>query len=1024
MQFGILGPLYIRDGDTVIEVPAARPRVLLAALLVHAGTVVSTDALAEAVWDGSPPAGAADTLRSHVMRLRRTLGTVVGARLVTRSPGYLIDATPDDVDVLRFTALCRDTGTAVRDTAWQRALDLADRALGLWRGEPLSDVPSEMLRSAEVRRLHQLRLQELEWRAEAGLQVGRHSELVPQLQALTAEHPLQERFHYQLMLALYRCGRQAEALRAYQAASGALYAELGVAPGVELQQLHQRILSADPGLAELPAEQTIETTARPTDTPSYASADTAVPRQLPAAPGHFIGRQAELTVLTGLVTQPNGIPAGTVVISAIDGMAGIGKTALAIHAAHQLADQFADGQLFLDLHGYTQGYEPRPPGEALETALRALGVSPGQIPPEMEERAALYRQHLVDTRTLILLDNAASEAQVRPLLPGATGCLVLITSRRRLKGLYDAQPLPLDLLPEADAVALLHTVAGPGRTSAGDPVLAQIAKLCGRLPLALRMAGALLRHRPAWTVDHLARLLSERQGLIALSDGERDLSAVFGLSYGGLTGVQQRLFRYLGLIPGPHTDAYAAAALTGSDPGTTGQLLEDLVDQNLLMEPVPARYRLHDLVRRYARALANADPAEQRAAAIDRLMDYYQSTSCRANARIALYARPAPDGPLPAHAPAFEGPEAAWAWLRAERANLLAALQDAITRADHGRIIALTTGLATLLRTDGPWTEAITLLATAAASAQRHEDRLARSRVLIDLGDLRLLTDDYPGATRDLQEALRLCRELGDRHGQAAVLLWLGNLRRMTSDYLGAAADLQGARHMCRELGDRLGESTALMRLGYVRRVIGDYLGAEQAALAALHLYRQLGDRPGQGNALCHLGAVRALTGDFAAAIHDLQDGLDLCRALDDRLRQGNALLQLGKARSMTGDYPAALRDFQEALKLYRSLGVRPNEGGALAACADVTAATGDYERALTLYHNALDIARHTGQLDDEAVALEGIGECHLRTDRTQTGTAYLSQALDLFQRVARSPDADRIQDRLTQLAQPSSTDG
>jgi DNA-binding SARP family transcriptional activator len=622
MRFALLGPLLVDDGaGDLVTLSGPRLRVLLAALLLQANVPVSAEALAEAVWDGEPPPGAAETLRSYVRRLRRVLGPEAGARIVARSPGYLVRVEPAELDVVEFEASCTDASAALRKRAWAEASAAAARALLLWRGAPLLDVASQMLHAEFVPRLGQMRVQALEDRAEADLWLGHDDRLVPRLRDLTAQYPMRERFHVQLMLALARTGRRAEALDAYRQARRVLAEELGIDPGAELRQLQERILAGDASLITAP---TAPEAAHP------APAAASIPRQLPAAVRSFVGRQAESGMLHDLAGQggEGGEAAGSggvVVISAINGMAGVGKTALAVHAAHRRAGEFPDGQLFIDMHGYTQGHEPRAAGEALEWFLRALGVPPQQVPPGTEERAALFRQRLAGTRTLIVLDNAASEAHVRPLLPGSAGCLVLVTSRRRLKGLDDAHVLALDVLPPADAMALVRAVAGPGRVPTDDPVLSEIAGLCGHLPLALRIAAALLRHRPAWTPEYLAGMLRVQQRRIStLSDGERDLGAAFDLSYHSLTSAQQQMFRCLGLIPGTDFDAYAAAALTGADPAAAARLLEDLVDHNLLIQHAPDRYRLHDLIRLHARTLAERDPAADRDAALGWLLDYYQ----------------------------------------------------------------------------------------------------------------------------------------------------------------------------------------------------------------------------------------------------------------------------------------------------------------------------------------------------------------------------------------------------------------
>ncbi|HEV2346759.1 MAG TPA: BTAD domain-containing putative transcriptional regulator [Actinocrinis sp.] len=1061
MWFEILGPMRVVDRDVTRSVAGVRQRTVLGMLLAHANQPVPGEQLAEIVWDGVPPPGAVATLRTYVMRLRQGLGARVASRVVTRDLGYLIEIDENELDALVFAALCRATGAAVRAYAWADASAAAARALALWRGTPLIDAPSQALHEQWLPRLERDRLQVVEWRIEAELNLGHAEHLVPQLREQTARHPLRERFHAQLMAALALTGRRAEALAAYRDARNVLIDELGVEPGPELQDLHERILAADGVPFVLPdadgsgaagpgtGPTTGPRTAPGTDAPS-------IPRQLPSAARYFTGRQAESDLVTGLLEQASAT-GGTVVISAIDGMAGIGKTALAVHAAHRLAQKFPDGQLFADLHGYTRGHEPRTAGEVLDWFLRTLGVPAERIPKDVEERAALYRQRLADSRTLIVLDNAVSEAQVRPLLPGGAGCLVLVTSRRRLRGLDDTHILSLDVLPQADAVALLRAMAGPDRFPAADPVAVRIAELCGSLPLALRIAASLLRHRPAWSLEHLAELLRDRRWLVTtLSDGERDLGTVFDLSYDGLDEARRLLFRRIGTIPGPDFDAHAAAALTGTEPAAAAGLLEDLVDQSLLTTYAPGRYRLHDLLRAHAHALADQDPAADRQIALDRLLDHYLRTADRADALIARYPRPAADaadGEPPAHALALADPAAAWTWLRAERANLLAVLRHTAVYADHRRTVALTASLATLLRTDGPWADAVALHGTAAELAERLGDRPGRARALIHSGHARFMVGDLSAASRDLHEALALYRDLDDRLGQANALTYLGGVHRLTGDNPGAVHaleealrlfrdlgnargqanalnvlgqtrmgigdapgavhDLHEALHLHRELGDQRGEAAILSQLGYARSMIGDYPGAVRDLSEALRLFRDLGNLPGQVATLGMLGHVRGLTHDYVGAIRDSQDGLQLGRDLGDLPNQVTILGQLGNLRRATGDYAGAARDLEEALDLCRRIGARGNEAPMLNLYAALLAETGEHTRAEALHRDALDLARQTHNFDEEARALEGIGECHLYAGDIQAGTAHLEQALDIFDRLALRPDADRVQTRL-----------
>ena len=1049
MRFALLGPLaVVDDAGERVSLSGPRLRTLLATLLLHANTPVSTEALAEAVWDAAPPPSAGETLRTYIRRLRHALGPQGPLRIETRDPGYLIRVEPDELDVLEFESLCRETAEALRAADWDRASTAGARASALWRGEPLLNVPSQTVRAEFTPRLEQLLVQLREDLVEADLQLGRDDRLVEQLRELTAAYPLRERFHTQLMLALARSGRQAEALEAYRVARQVLVEELGMEPGRELRELHARILAGDDAVLAAPRVRAA--------TAQVRAPAVTVPQQLPTATRYFTGRRPELAALTDLL-QHTSHGTGTVVISALDGMAGIGKTALAVHAAHQLAAKFPDGQLFLDLHGYTQGQSPRTADEALNWLLRALGVPPERIPRDGEQAAALYRERLADTRTLIVLDNAATEAQVRPLLPGTGSCLVLVTSRRRLKALDDAHSVSLDLLPAADAVVLLREVAGPDHIAADDPRLGEIAELCGYLPLALRIAASLLRHRPTWPLEHLAgQLRDQNQRLATLSDGERKLAAVFDLSYASLDERHRRLWRRLGLIPGPDVDAYAAAALGDSDPMSAAGLLENLVDHNLLTAYAADRYRLHDLLRVQAHALAQADPASEREAALDHLLDFYAYTAQAASMPIARSPRPEPDGPIPAHSPLLTDPDAARAWLRAEQPNLEAAFTHAGAHGLAGHAVALAAGLAEILQADGPFALALSIHQTAAETAERLGRRDTQANALTDLGRVRAMIGDYPAAREALDQAEQIHRTTGDRLGEAAALVDLGRVRFLTGDHTGAVDAVARALELYRALGERRGEAGALVDLGRMRFMggaypaaddaftraleihralghqsgqasalgelsrlrtqTGDYPGAVDTLNGALEIYRALGHRPGEANTLNQLGHVCCLTGDYAEAVASHTRALEIYRALGHGPGEASTLAHLGRAQTLSGDHPGAFDALTRALEIYHAQGDRGNESWTLNYYAAALAASGQHPRALDLYQRALAMNRELNKPDDEAFSLEGIAEHHLATGDRAQGIAYLREALEICERLGMAPDTHRVQNRLDGL--------
>jgi tetratricopeptide (TPR) repeat protein len=654
--------------------------------------------------------------------------------------------------------------------------------------------------------------------------------------------------------------------------------------------------------------------------PTTAAAAAAM-RSLPRDVTSFTGRGRELEQLTKSALPPGGV----VSIHAIGGMAGVGKTAFAVHAAHQLADRFPGGQIFLPLHGHTPGRAPVEPADALASLLLTSGVPAARIPPSLEARASLWRDQVANRPLLLILDDAAGSAQVRALLPGGGGSLVLITSRRHLSALDDATSVSLDTLPPEDAAALLVRLAGRPGLSPGDPGVREIAELCGYLPLAIGLVARQLRHHPAWSAAGRASELAAERDRLALMEAENlSVTAAFDLSYADLTPDQQRLFRRIGLHPGPDVDGYAAAALDGISLSTARRSLEALYDQYLLSEPAQGRYRPHDLIREHARALASRiDPEEDRDSAISRLFDYYQHAAVTADGRIAGRSRPgqAGNGARPAEVPALTDQEQALAWARAERASLLACLDYAAGTGQPARVAALTAGISELLLRDGPWADAIARHTIAVQATQQSSDRLGRANALSDLGHALRMTGDRQAAVQALQQALGLYHDLGDRLGQANALNYLGDVWRSVGDYPAAAQALQEALDIYRDLGDRHSQASPLTYLGDVRRLTSDYPAAAQALQEALDICRDLGDRRGHAYALVYLGDVRRTTGDYPAAARAFNQALSIFRALGDRHSQANALNFLGEVQRLTGDYPAAARAQEQALGLYREVG-------------------------------------------------------------------------------------------------------
>jgi tetratricopeptide (TPR) repeat protein/transcriptional regulator with XRE-family HTH domain len=807
----------------------------------------------------------------------------------------------------------------------------------------------------------------------------------------------------------------AGALRRLRAGAGLTQEELAEAAGLS----PRTVSDLERGLATTPHKDTVrlladalqlggqariefEAAARGHTGPGRARGrGAAATRTLPRDIASFTGRGHELAELAEAAAGTGGV----VSIHAIGGMAGIGKTAFAVHAAHRLAGRFPAGQIFLPLHAHTPGQQPVDPADALASLLLTIGVPAGQIPADLQARTGLWRDRLAGRQLLLVLDDAASSEQIRPLLPGTGGSLVLVTSRRRLTALDDAQTISLDTLPPGEAAALLVRLAVRPGLSSADPEVAEITRLCGCLPLAIGMLARQLYHHPAWTLAGLAAELAAATGRLELLATENlSVAAAFDLSYDDLAPDQQRLFRRFALYPGTDIDRYAAAALDGTGLGAARRSLEALYEHYLLTEPAPGRYRMHDLIREHARALASRlDSVDDREQATGRLLDYYQHAAARAQALLARQTRGVPAhavGAAPAEVLVLAGREQALAWARAERTSLLACLDQATAAGQHERVIALTAGLAGLLRYDGPWDEAITRHATAVQAGRQLGDTPGQAGALTDLGDVREATGDYPGAARDLQEALGICRDLGDRRGQANALAFLGETRRRTGDCPGAARDLQEALGICRDLGDRAGQAYALYILGDVRIWTGDYPGAARDLQEALGICRDLGDRAGQARALSLLGSGEWLIGDQAGAARDLQEALGISRDLGDRLVQANALTTLGAVRRLTGDYPGSVRDLQEAVGISRNLGDLRGQARALAFLGHTWRLTGDYPAAVRDLQEALGISREIGDSPGQVAALAYLGAVRRLTGDYKGAARDLQEALDISREI------------------------
>jgi tetratricopeptide (TPR) repeat protein/transcriptional regulator with XRE-family HTH domain len=742
----------------------------------------------------------------------------------------------------------------------------------------------------------------------------------------------------------------------------------------------------------------------------------AATRGLPRDIVSFTGRQAELDQLVEALDHL-AADGGVVGICAIGGMAGIGKTTFAVHAAHRLAGLFPDGQFYLPLHAHTRGQRPVDPADALSSLLLTAGLPAAQVPPGLEARAARWRDHVAGKKILLLLDDAASHEQVRPLLPGTGGSLVLLTSRRRLAALDDATVISLDTLASREAAALLARLAGRPGLPPGEVAVGEITRLCGYLPLAIGLIASQLRHHPAQTAESVAAELAAATDRVELMRAENvSVAAAFDLSYADLTDAQRRLFRRLGLIPGTSFDAHAAAALGGTSPGKARRHLDELYDQHLITERAPGRYQLHDLLREHARMMAAETGATADSeAATGRLLDYYLHTALAAGRYYDIRAGTG-RRPVPGNAPA-EGPDLATlgqaaAWLEDERANLHAAADYAATSGHVRYAIAIPVAMSGFLAARGHWDQSAALHHSALAAARQAGERLGEADALSELGALRRDTGDYPAAAATLARALELYRDVGDQAGQADALGELGFLHVLTGDYPAATASYQQALALVRGLGARRGEAWTLTHVGLVQHMTGDHAAAATSHRQAMALFVDLGDLHGQARVLNDLSVVQQETGDYQAAAASQRQALALFGELGHRLGQAQALNDLGLVQQETGDYQAAAASHQQALALFGELGNLLGQAEALNRLGELSLRTSAAGQARDQHTRALAIARDIRAAPEEARALEGLGRAHIQDRNRDQGLDCLRQALTIYQRIG-GPAAQRVRETL-----------
>jgi DNA-binding SARP family transcriptional activator/Tfp pilus assembly protein PilF len=1014
VELRILGPVEAVHDGSVIALGGPRHRRLLAVLALNAGRVVPVASLTEALWGQTPPRSAPAMLHVRVSELRSVL-RAAGKQVVTSRAGYLLRVDRDEVDAERFERLLAAGTAALAGGDPERASADLRSGLALWRGPALAEFADEPFALSATARLGELRLQAVEAKFAADLELGRDSELIAELEKVVAEHPLRERFREQRMLALYRAGRQGEALQAFQAARKDIAEQLGLEPGSALQRLHLAILNADPALNTPSAAPGIQAGPHANAAPRHG-----VPAQLPADVPAFTGRAAHLDDLDRMLIQDSQALAAVVV----SGTAGVGKTALAIHWGHRNRDRYPDGQLYLNLRGYDPN-RPMAAAEALTYLLTALGVPNGDIPLDLAQREARYRTTVSGRRMLIVLDNASSEEQVRPLLPGTDACAVLVTSRDSLAGLVardGVHRLNLDLLAPEEADALVHRLIGRAAGAEPDAVTALVG-CCARLPLALRVAAELAVSRPEAPLSTLVAELADQQRRLDLLDAGSDpraaVSTVFSWSLRHLPADAARTFRLLGLHPGANVDAYAVAALTGSALAAAQRALDALARAHLVQPAAPGRYGMHDLLHAYAASIAHQhDSATDRSAALDRLFDYYLALAAAAILRLHptdVRRWPGPVAEPTTPAPDLTAPGAATAWLDAERQTLVGLVAYATGHGRPGYSVRLSTVLFRYLDA-GHNFDALTVHQYASEAAERSGDLTGQAEALNGLGIVHLRLGQYDAAIEYLRGALSLFGRAGNPLGQARALGNAGIAEELRGHHRVAAECQRRALELYREVGDRLGEARCIDNLGMLERRLGRYQAAAQHHTRALSILREIGDRYGQAIALNNLGAVEQRLGHYPRATHHLEEALALSRQLGDRTGEAWSLTYLGGVHARAGRATEAADRCREALAIFREIGDRDGEPRALNGLGEAAHAAARPAEARTHHAAALALAVEIKAPDEQARAHAGLGHAHLGLGSPDRARHHYEHAVALYEGLD-APEAGVIRAQLAASA-------
>jgi DNA-binding SARP family transcriptional activator/tetratricopeptide (TPR) repeat protein len=989
VEFRILGPIEISAGSERLELGGARQQIVVAALLLSANRPVTIDRLVEAIYGEDPPSTARLQAQISISSLRRLLAAHGrAAAIATRARGYEMQIGDGELDHQRFTQLVAAAAAAREAGQPGQAVASYRDALRLWRGPALDGINSALLQAA-ARRLDEQRITANEDRLTLELELGRHHELVGELTELAGEFPLRERLRGQLMLALYRCDRTAEALAVYRETRRIMIDELGIEPGERLRQLEQAILTADPSL-DPPAQ------------PVRIDPDRRqVPGMLPADIADFTGRTEEIDEIRRRLIPGHGDQVRLAVpVVVITGRGGVGKTSLAVHASHGVDGHFPDGQLFANLHG---GANPVGPMRVLERFLRAFGVPGSQLPDDLDERAEMYRGLLVGRKVLVVLDDAASESQVSPLLPGSQTAAVIITSRSMLAGLAGATRIELGAFEAGKSLDLLARIAGPERVRAQSEQAAAVAEQCGHLPLALRVAGARLAARPHWSIGRLAdRLADETRRLDELSHGDMAVRPTISVSYEGSSEEARRLLRRLALLDQPVFSGWLGAALLDQPVEQAENLLDELVSSQLI-ETTPSlsgrhsQYRFHDLIRGFARErLATEESPAERDAALERALGalLYLAGEAHRSYRPDYF-------PIPGDARRWPLPRQLTeklvsdpvSWYETERAALLAGVRQAaragLTEICWGLAYSAVPLFESRAYLDD-WRETHDIALEAARKAR---DAHGEAVMLCSMAELHITRQQFGQARWAAMAAARLSEEIGNEHRHAVSIRIIAYLDRKTGRLDDATRNLEQVLPVLRKTGDDIACADVLQSLAGLELDRGKPGPASELLSEALRLSRGAGYRRCEAQVLHRMGEACLLAGQPDSAIDAFRPALLLVRDIGDLIGEAYILSGTGVARVRQGEFDEARETLQRAVELAVVIGDRFVEAQAVRGLSELALASGDPERAVAYARQAAGIFRRIGTPLEEARALTMLADAHAARGEAEAAEAATARA-------------------------------